>query len=444
MTNSRGGRTPEWPEAGAPTGGGGLPRWGAYLLVLGALVGLTCGGMVTYAILHVGQVQDALAAVAPEVVMPRSEWTTERGRFPVPRSDQPPYRIDGTVEMLASDRIFTHSRYTADGYPLSVPDPLEIVTLVDGHKFEALDAYLSRLQHAAEGDVHNETWIYYALDVFDNAEDARVTAVEMWATRMPESALAHTARGMVHKRLGFQARGTKWSRLVTDEQWAGMHAEFEVAAEAFARAEELDPNIVKIYTERMPIADAGHQLGRPASHFKAGLARRPRSLTLRWAYIHSLWPRWGGSYREMWEVADAAQQYVDENPRLRTLYGWAAYYQWVDRQEDAPEDLGVRLGDVALSYGDDPYFYWMRAGGYMDEKRWAEALVEANRALSLRPQAVSWQARRAKLLAWTGDFEAAKADIGLLMKRWPDNTRVARARRDILTKERQAGRALTR
>jgi tetratricopeptide (TPR) repeat protein len=153
-----------------------------------------------------------------------------------------------------------------------------------------------------------------------------------------------------------------------------------------------------------------------------------------------LLPRWGGSYAAMDAFADEAQEYAEENPRLEHLLGYAAW----DRADVAlyqEKDPVAARGYIrsALIHGDEYDFYDILSEIEMREDHWREALDDVDRALELAPALPDLLVNRAYVLDALNRRGAASADVELVVRLDPTNTRLPNFRRKDAEKAVLAG-----
>jgi len=161
---------------------------------------------------------------------------------------------------------------------------------------------------------------------------------------MPDSYTAWSARGLYWEKIGWERRGTKFAGETSEEQFAAMRAAFERAAPDLIKAIELGPNHFPTYDGLISLLSAMSHSKEAAALFLRAMAIEPRSQEMRRAYMNFLKPRWGGSYAQMEQLAQDAQQYAAEYPLHRRLLGFApAERATVARNGGRPPDGSARV-----------------------------------------------------------------------------------------------------
>jgi hypothetical protein len=135
--------------------------------------------------------------------------------------------------------------------------------------------------------------------------------------------------GRFHIDLAWDSRGGGWANTVTDEGWKGFHANLALARDAFTAAWKIAPNLPEPMADMITVAmGAGDGLNeKPMDWFERTLEAQ---IDFDEAYTKMiggpLLPRWGGSYEEMMQLADACVV----RPRFDTNVPW--YYVVIVKQ----------------------------------------------------------------------------------------------------------------
>lgn len=386
------------------------PRFAVWFGGLLAIVFVLCSGLAGLGALAYYRNRDRFESLFDG--SPAGVATSHRP-LKLPASKQPPVVIDGVVEMLSPRHIRTRSRYDPGGFPLSVVDWVELRDIPKAGKYEELLAILSGLQQDAEQDFHKEVWISDAISAFEVKDTSLRGPLDECVARFPDAALARAVRAAYFHQQGWKARGSKWARDTTDEQWQGMYDNFDRAREDAQAALDMNPRISYMYSIQIAMAMTNSdRYGQERAHLEAGLAHAPYSYALRARYIRALRPRWSGSYSKMRVFAEEAQEFAPVNPRLRILFGQIPYDQGSLIREDAAG--AVALFSDALSYGESSQFYIQRAHSLRKLERWDEAAADFHRAVELNPLSVKARANRAQFRAYAGDDAGADEDMAVL------------------------------
>ncbi|HJP61301.1 MAG TPA: DUF4034 domain-containing protein [Gemmatimonadaceae bacterium] len=272
------------------------------------------------------------------------------------------------------------------GYPSRTVDRLAVRKLLQNKSFDVLDAVLSAYTDSAVKDYRLEYRMFDAYAAFEAAIPSLEPLLNEWVERNPGSPPALVARGSFYYAMGQNARGYAFADSTTDAQFAGMDAYYRKAAADLKSALLNAPNTLAAYRVLMYIASYVGEHDASRWLLDKALQFQPYSFRLRAVHMENLTPRWGGSYVEMNAFADESMPYAQRNPRIAALRG---YIDW---------DVGRRLAkrgrnsdamdafDRSLKSGDFWMFRYQRGNQYFDDDKYAEALVDLNKALEQKPQ----------------------------------------------------------
>ncbi len=313
--------------------------------------------------------------------------------------------------------------------PRITADRLHVQELLRDRQFGELDRLLSGYQRAFELDARAETDVIVAFGAFRVADPSLEPLLDEWVGLDPANPIARTARAEHLVNVAWQRRGAESSGETTKAQFDGMREAFSRAvvdakAAVAARPTMMDPWSVLIDDARNKPKD-----GTCRRLVQQALAYAPASFSIRHTHMTCLQPRWGGSYGAMEAFAEEAQDYVAENARLAHLRGYADEDRadWALIDDDVP--AAERHIAAALAHGDEWSFLLTRANVHQDRERWREALADLDRALELAPLLPSLLAERAYTLTAMDRAGAARADVELVVRLDPTNTKLPRLRR---------------
>jgi Domain of unknown function (DUF4034) len=176
--------------------------------------------------------------------------------------------------------------------------------------YAALQRYYTQQQQAFESGTISDQVLYESFrKLYEDAVDNE-RFFDGWVQAYPDSYAPLLARGAFHYRMAWSVRGDKYinstSGAAVDAMWNWL-----------ARAEpdllgslKLTP---KPYLSALYLLNVAMMAGTPGDcrhWFEAGTAMDPGNTTLRYRYMSSLRPRWGGSYQQM-------QAFLDQNEKER-------------------------------------------------------------------------------------------------------------------------------
>ena len=313
--------------------------------------------------------------------------------------------------------------------------PEMLVALLRDEDYETLDAELTALQSAFEAGRLPEAEVEMAFAAFENSDPVFEQRFDDWVAAMPRSFAAEGARGLYYWRLGWRERGGRYPGDTPPERIARMRDHHEKALDSLQRARALNPRFSLAYALLISLAatTGDRFLRQDALH--VGLRAVPRSALIRFHYLKSLQPWWGGSLDDIRTFLAETREAFPDDPELDFLQGYldfATAETW--RQQDKRTGP-TQYYDRAVRHG-AYWWYLYRRGRYhawMGHEE--EAAKDFSAALDLRPRSVEVLDARASLLRSQGKRELALADWTAALKVDPYDPGVLRHRGDLLMSE---------
>jgi tetratricopeptide (TPR) repeat protein len=282
---------------------------------------------------------------------------------------------------------------TSDRGPLNfltppfTADKATLIQELRDRRFQALDAQLNSYQKGFEENVLEEGNLSIAFDAFSFTDTALGPLLEQWVKSEPDSYPAHLARAKYLLALGWQARGDNNADKTSEEQFNEMKRLFGESANEAVAAIKLNPKASIAYAAIIDAAKGVSDRKTMESVYTAGIKNVPLSLSIRAILMSALRPRWGGSYDEMAKLAEDAQKYAAQNPRLESLKGFADEDKGALALGAGDRNKAIRFYNHALDEGGDfAVAYAGRGSAYDGINRFDDALEDLSRANRLRPQ----------------------------------------------------------
>lgn len=262
--------------------------------------------------------------------------------------------------------------------PPVVVDPLPLRALLAARDFDGLEARFAAARAAR--DAQELTALLDALDPLGAAEHAGLVA---WAQERAGSLAARLALAQRELDLAWEARGGGPARTVGSESRRAMRAHLERSLGHAAAVIDRDPRWLDAYRIQIGCAQLLGDGALARSAFEAALAVDSSHFGV-WSRYQSLFQRrWGGSYEAQEQIAQAAQEYADVNPRLRLLLGRADRDRARDLWGARRHAEALAAFDRALRHGDDGPLRADRAAlrRVLGDRAGAQAEVEAGLAI---------------------------------------------------------------
>lgn len=297
----------------------------------------------------------------------------------------------------------------SDGYPLRYVDGPALRSLLSHKQFATLTEYFEKFQSEFEANPRCERWPRDAADAVGTGEPALLNNLDAWCEATPKSFAPYLVRGTYWRAAAWHARGTNYAAETAARNMELMREAATKAVADLERALARRPKLVAALDEEI----LALQLHGTDSEREEALNRAilicPTCLLPRLAFIHTLTPRWGGSYEQMETFATTRANRL--NPRMKMLPGLIDLdrAQVLENRNDFDQALAAI--NRACELGE----YWEFLEERADIKLWKDdlegALVDINRAIALRPGVVNLVFKRARILYHQKSYEKAAQDL---------------------------------
>jgi tetratricopeptide (TPR) repeat protein len=271
--------------------------------------------------------------------------------------------------------------------PPFTADKSEIIQELRDRKFQALDAQLNSYQKGFEENVLEEGNLSIAFDAFSFTDTSLSPILDEWVKSEPASYPAHLARAKYLLALGLQARGSGNGAELSAQQISEMRRLYSESVKEAVAAIQSNPKASIAYAAIIEAAKGVSDYKTLQGAYAASFKSVPLSLSTRVAVITALRPRWGGSHEAMAKFAEEAQKYAAQNPRLKSLKGFADQDKGDMAWDAGNLKQAVRYYNQALEEGGDFALAYAQRGSVYDVlRRYDDALEDLSRANRLRPQ----------------------------------------------------------
>jgi tetratricopeptide (TPR) repeat protein len=302
-------------------------------------------------------------------------------------------------------------------------DRVALRALLFRDRFADLTRVVEGLQDAFEQDQSRERWPDDAAEALGTAEKAILPKLDAWAAASPQSFAPFLARGTHWVNAAYARRGSAWAKDTHDSDFAAMGDALAHAVPDLRQALKLRPGLVAAMNKLME----AYQLvprGREANARVIGAALRacPTCFLVDLTYLHTLTPRWGGTYSQM--RAYVRRRSTPKNPRAALLLGVID----IDRSDEPRRERKYREAlervERACKRGEFWRFLVDRADIELAMSNAEKALADLDRAASLRPGHPEVLFARARALSIAERWEAAGRELRAGIAADPDHPRV--------------------
>jgi tetratricopeptide (TPR) repeat protein len=161
---------------------------------------------------------------------------------------------------------------------------------------------------------------------------------------------------------------------------------FQRGVDDLTAAHRLEPKSIVAYRQMIEIATTQSDRASARQLIEEAMKLQPNSFLLRATYMHSLLPRWGGSYDAMARFAAESAPYASRNPRIKALAGFADWDKGRLAESEGNKGDAIEAYERALQFGNFWQFRYQR-GAYNSRSDMNEdALADFNSVLSQYPQ----------------------------------------------------------
>ncbi|MEM8607477.1 MAG: tetratricopeptide repeat protein [Myxococcota bacterium] len=305
------------------------------------------------------------------------------------------------------------------GYPNDLPDKLSLLAMLRDKQYRKLTAALESFQDEAKDDFHKERWPSVAFSTFRTANRRLARRFDGWVRSTPKSFVPYLARAEHRMALAERQRAAAQGK-PSKKARSRRKKLLSLAADDVSQALALRPEAMEAYALRLAIAtERGADVAARAQIVEDAIQHCNHCFDVRAEYLASVTPARGGSHELMKRKAEG-WQYVDENPKLRQLLGFA--------DADLCETLPIEGSDRALSHcaeairtGPNPRFYASQARVLSELERYEDAIAAFDEALVHSPQDPRLLTARGNARLELEGYDLAAKDLALAVKLDPSN-----------------------
>jgi len=299
--------------------------------------------------------------------------------------------------------------------PRGTIDIAQIVNLRDmlqNKEFEQLNAVLKEYQNCFKEDQTDEYKVYDAYRTFYLTDPLYEKFFEKWINNSPDKCQPYLALAHYYCAKGWESRGYKFKKDTSEERFEGMRFYFSKAEENLKTALKINPDLMVGYNILINIYNATGNDAAEDKTIESAIALFPHSFLVRYAGAWAKQPRWGGSYKDIEEIAKEAERYSNINPELTALYGLIYYDRGRIYRSNKRYTKAIDLFTEALTFGDHWSIYYERAKIYhFDLKEYNSALEDINRCIELRPVIDEIYRMRSRIYFAKGDYSYSLEDL---------------------------------
>jgi tetratricopeptide (TPR) repeat protein len=261
---------------------------------------------------------------------------------------------------------------------LDVPNSDEITNLILQENFIEFENRSKAYELKFLKEPIYESPLLKLYDVIDSKNDKVLVKLDKWVDSRP-SYISYGARGVYKKNRGFWNRGSNFIQKTPTENISKMMKMHEEGKADLLVALKKNSKFVPAYSGLIGIERASGDISTATKILETAVREIPQTYYIRYGYLQSLRPRWGGSYEKMQSFADNLDKEALINPRIWSLkaevFAEQGYNAWIEKDYKS----AIRHYTAALSYGDRMDFLKNRGYIYMTLKKYDLALADLTR-----------------------------------------------------------------
>jgi tetratricopeptide (TPR) repeat protein len=279
---------------------------------------------------------------------------------------------------------------------LGYPNKSLILSMLSKKEYSELETYFANLEIKYMNETSYESLLLKSYQNFDSQFDAFLPHLNEWVKNRGTH-IAFCARGFYFANEGFKIRGTKYIKDTPKNNLIKMHEFHEKAKIDLEKSIEINPDFMPAYEQLIRISMAAGDNVYKKAIYQEAIKHDKRTYYVRYAYLLSLEPRWGGTYSQMQSVINESINFAHLNPRIWSLKGAIdfekAYVLILEKKYHAAIDFLNK----AISYGDRTEWLNERADCYAETKQYKMELEDRERYLFYKPNDAKTINRVAKL-----------------------------------------------
>lgn len=258
---------------------------------------------------------------------------------------------------------------------LDVPRAQDITALILEERFEEFERRSNAYEEHFANDPVYESPLIKLYDALERSNSEVLGKLNKWVATRP-SYLSYGARGVWRERRGYWLRGGEFVQHMPPESFASMTRAHDAARQDLLIAIEMNSKFAPAYNSLVRIERARGSRESAKAILAMAVREIPQTYYVRFEFLQSLSPRWGGSYQRMRVYTDDLGQKTKANPRIWSLKG----EPFADRGEIAwnasDYESAIRYYTAALEYGDRLEFLKGRGYLYIKLRRYDLALAD--------------------------------------------------------------------
>lgn len=244
------------------------------------------------------------------------------------------------------------------------PVSAEITNLILQEKFEEFEKQSKYYEEQISKDPLYESPLFKLYEALDADSNHLLEKMNKWVEKRP-SYISYAARGICKANQGWKIRGDKFVSETAPENLLMMHLFHEDGKTDLIAAIELNDRFFPAYSSLIGIEMAKGDIDSTKDIHDMAVRSIPETYYVRYDYLRSLQPRWGGSFELMEEYVNTLDKAAKKNPRIWSLKGELPAEHGQVAWADSDYVSAIQYFTEALSYCERMSFLKYRGRLYM-------------------------------------------------------------------------------
>lgn len=280
-----------------------------------------------------------------------------------------------------------HSLAANSAKAVTPPSQEEAFSLLNSDDYSELDRRYSEIQNGYKAGLITDEDLRAAFRVFYVTNSRLEPKYAQWVAKMPQSYVAHLARGIYYKKLGQERRGNNFISDTTDSQLRGMGEAFKIASKELRASFVLDNKPILSYLHAIDISNFTSQPDESRRLLELSIKIDAHNFIVREKYMGTLQTRWGGSVEEMSAFLDECKKANISPAHIQQLQSLVVEDRaWVEKHQKGDLNAAAKNYLKAGKLNPKGNCLVCAAEALRDQGKYGQAIKIYSEALAVNPK----------------------------------------------------------
>lgn len=345
------------------------------------------------------------------------KWVDENGHTqfsdkPHPKAQEVKIKSENTQDdKVSKAAVNKKQQVIVEHKSLLNSNILKLRSMLNKKEFSVLNKTIAKIDASYKSNKISEDVWFTAYEAFRIKDTSLTSLFDTWVSTTPDSYQPYLARAIFHYQMGWLSRGGKWASETKEKQMNEMSIHFNKSTEDLIKALNLNGPAVISYNYLIGITNALGRDDEAERFMRKALEIAPASFNVRYHYMETIAPRWGGSLEEMQAYGKESAKHSDLNPKLKMIEG-VIFSEAGDMQVISKKyNVADTLYSKSLEFGQFHKTLFKRGKNNNRREKYADSLRDLNSAIALNYEKPLYYYWRASTLIGLKEFEKAMNDI---------------------------------